>query len=136
MDVGDSRIGLAVGDAEGILATPVGFINRTSSDKDISHVLGHALGRGVGAILVGLPISLNGKTGPQARKVGRFIKTLRAGTELPVFTVDERYSTAEAERQLRLAGRQPSRHKGDLDAAAAAVILQGYLDSLPRGNSI
>ena len=134
--MGDSRIGLAVGDAEGIVATPVGFINRTNSDKDISRVLEHALDRGVDAVLVGLPISLNGRTGPQARKVERFLTALKARTELSVFTADERYSTAEAERQLRLAGRQPSRHKGDLDAAAATVILQGYLDSLPRGNSI
>ena len=134
--MGDSRIGLAVSDAEAILATPVGFINRISSDKDISHVLDHALDREVGAILVGLPISLNGRIGPQARKVERFLTALKARTELSVLIADERYSTAEAERLLRLAGRQPSRNKGDLDAAAAAVILQGYLDSLPRGSSI
>ena len=90
----------------------------------------HALQRQAGGIVVGMPLSLNGKVGPQARRVEGFVKALRGRMELPVYTVDERFSTAEAERLLRQAGRQPSRHKGEADAAAAAVILQDYLDQL------
>ena len=59
-----------------------------------------------------MPISLDGKIGPQARRVATFVETLRRLTDLPIVTVDERYTTAEAERLLRLAGRKPSRNKG------------------------
>ena len=79
---------------------------------------------------MGLPLSLNGKVGPQAKRVQGFLKALRRQAPLPVATMDERFSTAEAERLLRQAGRKPSLHKGDVDAAAAAVILQEYLDTL------
>ena len=81
-------------------------------------------------MVVGIPLSLSGKIGPQAKRVEAFLKALRRKTDLPLDTMDERFSTAEAERLLRQAGRQPSRHKGELDAAAAAVILQAYLDQL------
>ena len=81
-----------------------------------------------------MPISLNGSIGPQAKLVEGFIKALREKTDLPVDTMDERFSTAEAERLLRQAGRQPSRNKGELDSAAAAVILQEYLDREREGN--
>lgn len=81
-------------------------------------------------MLVGIPLSLNGAVGPQAKRVEGFLRALRRETDLPVDTIDERFSTAEAERLLRQAGRQPSRHKGEVDAAAAAVILQEYLNSL------
>ncbi len=80
--------------------------------------------------MVGMPLSLNGRVGPQAKRVQAFIKALRRRSELPVDTMDERFSTSEAEGLMRRSGRQPSRHKGDLDAAAAAVILQQYLDRL------
>ena len=79
---------------------------------------------------MGNPLTLKGEVGTQARRVRTFARALQRGTDLPVVMADERYSTAEAERLLRQAGRQPSRHKGDVDAAAAAVILQGYLDRL------
>ena len=131
--MGERRIGLAISDPGGLLATPVGFIQRTRLQQDIARVLEHALERQAEGIVVGLPLSLNGKVGPQARRVEGFLQALRGGTSLPVNTMDERFSTAEAERLLRQAGREPSRHKGELDAAAAAVILQGYLDLL-RGD--
>ena len=79
-----------------------------------------------------MPISLDGKIGPQARRVATFVETLRRLTDLPIVTVDERYTTAEAERLLRLAGQKPSRNKGGADAASAAVILQEYLDTSRR----
>ena len=131
--MGERRIGLAISDPGGLLATPVGFIERTRLKRDIARVLEHALERQAEGIIVGLPLSLNGQVGPQAKRVEGFLKVLRGKTGLPVETMDERFSTAEAERLLQQAGRQPSRHKGDLDAAAAAVVLQGYLDRL-RGN--
>ena len=127
--MGERRIGLAVSDPGGMLATPLGFIERKHLPRDIAQVVGHALDRGAERIVVGMPLSLNGRVGPQARRVEAFLKALRRRTDLPVDAVDERFSTAEAERLLRQAGRQPSRNRGQADAAAAAVILQGYLDS-------
>ena len=127
--MGERRIGLAVSDPGGMLATPLGFIERKHLPRDIAQVVVHARDRGAERIVVGMPLSLNGRVGPQARRVEAFLKALRRRTDLPVDAVDERFSTAEAERLLRLAGRQPSRNRGQADAAAAAVILQGYLDS-------
>ena len=128
LDVGERRIGLAVGDTSSTLATPLGFIERTGLQRDITKVLEMAESRQAEGIVVGMPLSLNGRVGPQAKKVQRFLRSLQAKTELPIKTMDERYSTSEAELILRLAGQQPSRNKGELDAAAATVILQEYLD--------
>lgn len=134
LDLGERRIGLAISDAGGTLATPIGYIQRTRLRQDIQRVLDYARERDADAIVAGLPISLNGSIGPQAKLVEGFIKALREKTDLPVDTMDERFSTAEAERLLRQAGRQPSRNKGELDSAAAAVILQEYLDREREGN--
>ena len=128
LDLGERRIGLAISDPGGTLATPLGFIPRTRLRTDIARVLEHTGEWQAEGIVVGLPLSLNGRVGPQAKRVQGFIRPLKAATSLPVETMDERYSTAEAERLLRQAGRKPSRHKGDVDAAAATVILQEYLD--------
>ena len=128
--MGDSRIGLAVGNHESRLATPIGYINRKHLQYDVLQVLGRAAEQGAGAIVVGIPLTANSSLSPQGLKVATFVKALRSKTELPVNTTDERYSTIEAERLLRQVGRQPSREKGSADAAAAAVILQGYLDKL------
>lgn len=131
--MGERRIGLAVSDPGGLIATPLGFIERRGLERDITDVLERAREWQAEGMVVGLPMSLNGKVGPQARKVRTFLKALRGKTDLAVDTADERFSTAEAERVLRQAGRQPSRHRGEVDAAAAAIILQEYLNQL-RGN--
>ncbi len=128
LDLGERRIGLAISDPGGTLATPLGFILRTRLRTDIARVLEQTGEWQAEGIVVGLPLSLNGRVGPQAKRVQGFIRALKAATSLPVETMDERYSTAQAERLLRQAGRQPSRHKGDVDAAAATVILQEFLD--------
>ena len=130
LDIGERRIGLAISDPSGLMATPLGFIERTGLQRDIASILERAQERQAEGIVVGLPLSLNGKVGPQAKKVLAFLKALRGKTDLTVDTADERFSTAEAERLLRQAGRQPSRHRGDVDAAAAAIILQEYLNEL------
>ena len=128
LDVGERRIGLAISGPSGLLATPLGFIERIQLRRDIARVLEYASERQVEGIVIGIPFSLNGKLGPQAKRVQAFLKALRRATDLPTHMMDERFSTVEAERLLRQAGRWPSRHKGDVDATAAAVILQEYLD--------
>ncbi len=108
----------------------MGFIQRSRLRQDIARVLDHARERQVEGIFVGMPLSLDGGVGTQARKVMGFVRALRRETALPVDTLDESFSTAEAERLMRQAGRQPSREKGAVDAAAAAVVLQEHLDRL------
>ena len=133
MDVGDRRIGLAICDDQGSLAVPAGVFHRTTIDQDVARILEAAEERGAQGILVGLPLSVDGSMGPQAVKVIAFVKRLRRNTSLMVDTHDERYSTAEAERLMRAQGAQPSRNKGAVDAAAAAVILQDFLDCRNAG---
>ena len=129
LDVGDRRIGMALSDPAGMLARPIGHIVRKNLRVDAARVADEAKSVDAQTILVGMPVSLNGTLGPQARKVSRFIEELSSSTELQVETQDERFSTAEAQRLMNEAGRSPSRSKGDLDAASAAVILQEYLDN-------
>ena len=129
LDVGDRRIGMAISDPTGVLARPIGHLVRKNLRTDAARVADEAKSVDAEVILVGMPVSLNGTLGPQAKKVSKFIEELSGGTDLPVETQDERFSTAEAERLMTAAGRNPSKSKGDLDAASAAVILQEYLDN-------
>lgn len=129
LDVGDKRIGVAVSDPTGLVPTPLTTIGTKSESEDIEAVLLLADEHAVEEIVVGLPLSLSGQRGPQARKVARFAESLSGRAAVPVTMLDERYSTAEAERLLREAGVQPARERARTDAAAAAVILRAYLDS-------
>jgi putative Holliday junction resolvase len=92
-------------------------------------VLDLARQHGVEGIVVGLPISLDGQLHAQGQTVQRFARELAERSPVPVETWDERFSTAEAEQMLRDAGREPSRERGRVDAAAASIILQRYLDA-------
>lgn len=127
--MGDARIGMAVADPTGVLATPIPALVRSDERDDVRRVIETADREEAFRIVVGLPISLDGSRGPQAQKVVRFCAALRSATDLPVVTWDERFSTVEAERLLRAAGAKPSRDRARLDSAAAAVILQAYLDA-------
>ncbi len=134
LDVGDRRIGLAFGDTEVRIALPVGVIERTAIDADVQAVLREARSREAGVLVVGVPYTLRSTRGPQAEAVEGFVDALRAATGLPVVTVDERFSTAEAQRRMAEA-RGPARRgkarrpaKGADDAAAAAVIVTRWLD--------
>ncbi len=129
LDVGESRIGVAVSDPTGTITSPLAAIRRANLEEDIRAVTTLAEEQEAEAIVVGLPISLNGRMGPQARRTQEFIRSLSSQSPVPVHTQDERFSTVEAERLLRDAGRAPSRDKGLRDSAAACVILQAYLDA-------
>jgi len=129
LDVGESRIGVAVADSSGIIVSPLAAIKRSNLEDDLKAVVRLAEDNDVRAVVVGLPISLNGRMERQARIVRRFILDLAKASPVPVRSQDERFSTAEAERLLRAGGHQPSREKGLRDSASAAVILRAYLDS-------
>ncbi len=133
LDVGDKRIGVAVSDLLGILASPLIAIERTSDSKAIDAILEIADEQEAGEIVVGLPISLSGGYSDQTKSVAAFVRKLEARSPVPVNTADERYSTVEAERLLSQSKPQRARSRGEIDAAAAAVILQSYLDSRASG---
>jgi putative holliday junction resolvase len=128
LDVGNRRIGIAVSDPTGFLASAERVLLRKSIEKDLT-----ALAALVGefeaeAIVVGLPLHLNGTEGAQAESVRRLGERLRVRINVPLIYWDERLSTAGAQKLLIEAGRGPAERAARLDAAAAAVILQSYLD--------
>ena len=129
LDVGDRRIGLAVNDGGGVLVIPSGHLVRTKLSQDIDRVLEFARDRDAEGFVVGIPYSLDGGVGPGAKRVQGFVRALKRRTTLPVYSLDERFTSVEAEALLREAGRSPSRDKAAVDAAAAALILQRFLES-------
>ena len=133
IDHGERRIGAALSDALGIIASPLTVIEHTSDEGDADTVAALAREQGVGAVVVGVPISMDGSIGPQAKRAAYFARLLSGRLDMPVDTIDERLSTREAERRLAEGGRRRSRRREGVDAAAAAVLLQAYLDSKPRG---
>ena len=135
LDVGQRRIGIALSDPEQILATPLTTIEREGQSTDIDTVLRLANEHCVGEIIVGIPISLSGELGPQGQLVSEFTEELTDSASVPVASVDERYSSVQAERLLRASGVKPSKNRPAVDASAATVILQSYLDAKRSGSS-
>jgi putative Holliday junction resolvase len=127
LDIGDKRIGVALSDPGEILASPFTIIERNDEEHDIGTVLGIVTQHEVGKIIVGLPRSMVGTIGHQAAKVEAFTERLRNHTQIPIEFRDERLSTVSARRLMQNTGRRAKR-KPRYDAAAAAVILQDYLE--------
>lgn len=128
LDVGGKRIGVAVSDEMGLVASPVAMVPRgPQSGQEIRR---HADRLGVVKLVVGLPVGLSGREGPQADEVRQFVSQIGEIVGLPIEWWDERLSTAIAERSLIASGARREKRKQQVDAAAAAVILQGFLDSL------
>ena len=126
LDLGDRRIGLALGAAPDLPAVPLGFQKRSTLREDVRRILAVARDRGVTGLVVGMPYSVSGESGKQAGLTRGFIKELGRHTDLPIHTVDERYTSIEAERLLRETGGRPSRDKGRVDALAATLILERF----------
>jgi putative Holliday junction resolvase len=127
LDIGDKRIGVALSDPGGIMASPFTIIERTSEEEDIGAVIDIIERREVGKIIVGLPRTMTGTVGQQAAKVEAFVEQLRRHTQMPIELRDERLSTVSARRLLQSTGRKIKK-KPRYDAAAAAIVLQGYLE--------
>jgi putative Holliday junction resolvase len=130
LDVGDHRIGVAISDPEEILARPLTTIIRENEQNAMDAIIQLVDQHDVKRIVVGLPYSLDGSVGKQATKVMDFVNRLSKGTDAKIETWDERLSTVAAERLLREADNKKADTRAKRDAAAAAFILQGYLDSL------
>jgi putative Holliday junction resolvase len=130
--VGQRRIGLAVSDATGTLARPLTTIEvepSTAVDRVMREVDRLAAEEdGLDAIVVGMPAHLDGTPSEATRSVAAFVKALRGRTTIPVMSEDERLTSREAEARLAVRQRDWRRRKARLDAAAAAVFLQDFLD--------
>jgi putative Holliday junction resolvase len=127
LDFGDKRIGVALSDDLGLIATPRDTLHRRDG-KDIDRLAELATAEGVGEILVGMPVSMDGSHGPQAQKVMKFIQRLSERVEIPVVPWDERLTTVAAERVLIEADMSRDRRRRVIDRVAAAYMLQSYLD--------
>jgi putative Holliday junction resolvase len=124
------RIGMAVSDAEGEFAFPAGTLTRRGLARDLEALAEVIRERGVTRLVVGLPLHLSGRAGPEAQAARGFADALARATGLPVDLLDERWSTREAERAIR--ATQPRRGRRErererVDAAAAALLLQTWL---------
>ena len=119
---------MALSDPLGIIASPLTIIKRDNNDADIKAVIDIIQKNDVGRIIIGLPISMDGSQGVQAEKVRNFALELSRYTEVPVEFRDERLSTVLAKRIVR--GLRKTSRETRYDAAAAALILQSYLDDL------
>jgi putative Holliday junction resolvase len=133
LDVGDSRIGVAMSDPELIIASPLTVIPRDENGLAIDAITRLVGQYDIKTIVVGLPYSLDGSIGQQARKVKDFIDKLSQVLKTGIELWDERLSTVAAERLLSEAGNKKAK-RSRRDDAAAAYILQGYLDSLKVGD--
>ena len=134
LDIGERRIGVSVSDATGTLARPLGVLRSAGLDDDALDVVAREIARlageedGVGAIVIGLPRRLDGTPTEMTARIETFARALGAKTSLPVALQDERLSSREAESRLALRDKDWRSRKAKLDAAAAAIILQDYLD--------
>ena len=130
LDIGRKRTGLALSDATGTLATPYGVITAQPPLAEVLRTADQlaAESDGLSAIVVGRPLHLDGRASDLTADVDAFVARLRTRTTLPVFVQDERLSSVEAESRLSVGERDWRKRKPRLDAAAAAVILQDFLD--------
>lgn len=133
LDVGERRVGLALSQA-GTLAAPWEVLVRTSKARDFERIAGWVRQQGVDVIVVGHPLNDDGSAGPQAQRVERYAAALdealrQAGLAVDVVLWDERNSTLRAQAAMIEGGRSARTRRQRIDAAAAAVILQDYLDA-------
>jgi putative Holliday junction resolvase len=137
IDFGARRIGLALSDATGTLATPWRMVTPRASPEETAREIGVEVERlaagedGLAAIVIGWPRRLDGSANEQTGRVEAFMRALASRVNVPVVLQDERLSSHEADARLAVRERDWRRRKARLDAAAAAVILQDYLDAQP-----
>ena len=136
VDPGSQRIGLAVSDPGGTLASPHGLLSAQGRARDAMRIVRLAEELKAVGIVVGLPLNTDGSAGEAARLARRLAEAITRQTALPVELVDERLSSWTAEGRLREAGVRPDRLRARIDAEAAAVILQSWLDGESQGERV
>jgi putative pre-16S rRNA nuclease len=129
VDYGSVRVGLAVTDADRIIASPLEVRERQGADRDAEFFRQLIEREHIGGIVVGLPLHTTGREGVKAREARAFGEWLAGVTDLPVTYADERFSTAFAESALWDAGLTHKKRKRRRDAVAAQVMLQAFLEA-------
>ncbi|MDO9556754.1 MAG: Holliday junction resolvase RuvX [Coriobacteriia bacterium] len=129
LDIGDARVGVAVSDPTGRVATPLDVLDARGLLGDVGPLRRLVEEYGPGVMVVGLPLSLSGEEGPQARAVRETVERYAKTLDIPVRYWDERLSSAEARRIMTSSGVSDRKKRGTLDKLAAALILQSYLDA-------
>jgi len=132
LDIGDRRIGVALSDPEGILASPSKIITYEDDTTAIEAISDIVEKQQVKQIVVGLPRSMDGSLGKQAEKVKAFVEKLSSRIAVPLIFRDERLTTVSARHLMQEVKKKKTRGKTRDDAIAAAIILQGYLDEARR----
>jgi len=130
LDVGTKTIGMALSDSGLMVGTPLATIRRTRFRDDAARLLAEIDRHDVGAVVVGLPLALDGRDSPRTQSVRQFARNLLGVRDLPLAFWDERLSTAAVERGMIEADLSRKRRSELIDRAAAAYILQGLLDRL------
>lgn len=132
LDVGEVRTGIALSDPMGVIAQAHSVIDASSPERAVDEILKIVDEQGVVQVVVGLPLNQHGERGRQADKVMGFVAALRSRLSIDVSTIDERFTTAGAERSLIAAGVKRKGRKKVIDKLAAQQILQTYLDRRSR----
>lgn len=135
VDYGAVRIGLALSDPTGFLAQSLEVVKRTSDSQAVERILEIARAHGVDELVVGLPLHMNGSVGDKAEGAKAFAEALRLKLNLPVDMFDERLTTVAAQRVLLEADVSRKKRKQVVDAVAATVLLQTYLDFRNRNRN-
>ena len=128
LDLGHRRIGVAGCDRLGLIAAGLTTVHRTSFEQDISQLRQLAQLREVSVLVVGLPYSMNGEIGTQAKRTQKLAQRIGAALNLPIEYMDERLTSVEAEAMLQAQRISPSRNRELIDRKAACIILQQWLD--------
>jgi len=128
IDLGRRRIGLAVSDAEDRIAFPAGTLQSRGVARDLAAIAELVRERGVRRVVVGLPIHMDGRQGAEAQAAKAFAERLQQHLELPVATLDERWTSVQAERSLRELGRRGREMRGRVDSLAATLLLRTFLE--------
>lgn len=130
IDYGDARIGLAVSDPTGTICGEAWTLNEWNMERAASTIAEEARVRGVSRFVLGLPKNMDGSLGPRAGKSAQFKALLEKESGLDVVLWDERRTTVDAHRILHRNGKRMKKHRDTVDAVAATLILEGYLDSI------
>ena len=133
LDLGEKNIGVALSDTQRMIASPLLARKRMKFSEDFKGLSALAKEHGVGALVIGLPLNMNGSEGPAAQSARAFARNFSARSDLPLVLWDERLSTAAVTRTLLAADASRKRRAELVDKLAAAWLLQGALDALRIG---
>ncbi len=133
IDLGAKRIGLAVSDPSGKIAFPAGALESRGRARDVAAIAAIVRERAVRCVVIGLPVHMSGRRGPEADAAQRFADELARAAGVPVELLDERWTSREAERALGELGRtSKKRARGEVDAIAATLLLRTFLEQRER----